>query len=853
MAPPRSSRYGPSAERLAGLAMPAGDPLFILHGQGLDDVFVGHDHRRRGVEELLWTLLRDAGYARVVFSSLSRPLYFRDPVSRDLSRPRRRPPVPAGRMRPELRGPLGDRILRAPDPGGPGASEDPRTAAPATLTDEHRVMMLDHFMRQTDHRTAVVLGHAEESLRYDRAGRRLAGALADWVEQGDDRNLCVLVFRKHSLQEVADFVADLRSVPRLESYLHDQMRRPTGRSTARVGHPHAAEVERLVHLLRVREGLRVEDWGELPSLVRAMAAMPVALSGWQARLRGLARPPRAVPLSLAELRRREWIAGGREDTRGVSERLAAMVGLGPVKEHLERLRWTVAADAGLRALGHLGDAEPSSPHLVFTGNPGTGKTTVARLVGEIYRDQGLLRRGHLIEAEVPDLVGGFMGQTAIRTNEAVDRALDGVLFVDEAYRLSDRERGYGQEAIDALLSRMENDRGRFVLIVAGYPARMEEFLASNPGLRGRFPAANVIHFPDYTPSELHAILLGRLGALGLRWPPALEDTLRDVTEGMHATRGADFGNGRAMRDLADEMKSRWARRVRAVVGEPLTPEDVPERCRAHPGRPVATVEEALAELDGLIGLVPVKELIRDLVDRLRLRRHQGTGGFPPPHMLFVGPPGTGKTTVARLTGRVLHTLGLLARGHLIEVTRAELVAGYQGQTATRTQRAVRSALDGVLFVDEAYSLSRGGPGGDFGTEAVDTLTREMDEHRGRLVVVAAGYPAEMDGFLARNPGLRSRFTERVTFPAYTGPELVEILRRAAAEQGYALPGPAAGRALGRLERERAAHPADFGNGRAVRVLLEHMEARLARRLGHTPAAPGETLAFAPEDVPDADG
>ncbi|MFJ8630207.1 AAA family ATPase [Streptomyces sp. NPDC093568] len=837
-------------ERLNGFRLPVGDPLLVVHGLGVDDIFVGHDYRVRGIEEVLWEVLRGSGFARVVYSSLSRPLYFRDDRSWELTRRRRRASLPAeGRlMRPEFSGPLGRRVVRESRTPDGGAADTPGPAPP-TLTDRHRVMMLDHLMKQSEHRTAVVLGHAEESLRYDRADRALAEALAEWAEQGDDRNLCVLLFRRDTFADVQEFVSGLRSFPRLETYLRDQSRRSGRGATAGIGLPHAGELERLVHVLRLRDKLRVGDWRGLSLMARTMAAAPERASNWRARLRRLAEDDR--PLDLAELRRRHWVGGGPQDDRSVADRIRDMVGLGTVKEHLERLHWRVAAETELLARGLGSAAEVRSPHLVFTGNPGTGKTTVARLVGEIYRDLGLLRRGHLVEAEVPDLVAGVVGETSIRTSRTVDRALDGVLLIDEIYRLSDQGRGFGQEAIDTLLTRMENDRGRFVLIAAGYPDKVEEFLGSNPGLRSRIPPGNIIRFPDYAPAELHTILLAQLRALGLSWTPELEELLREVTEGMYATRDEEFGNARAVRDLAHELKDCWAPRVRAVVTRPLEPVDLPPQYRAHVRRPVPPVEELLAELDALVGIQPVKEMIRDLVARLQLRRSQGAAPFPPPHLLFVGPPGTGKTTVARLVGSLFRSLGLLARGHMVEVTRPELVAGYIGQTALKTKKAIQTALDGVLFIDEAYSLSRGEHGGDFGREAIDTLTREMEDLRGRLVVVAAGYAGPMEGFLAQNPGLRSRFTERVMFPHYSGAELVEILRRMALDRDprYELPDAVAGRARSWLDRQRIAHPEDFGNGRTVRVLLDRMEARMARRLTDDMSV-GRPSAFAPEDVPD---
>jgi AAA+ superfamily predicted ATPase len=195
------------------------------------------------------------------------------------------------------------------------------------------------------------------------------------------------------------------------------------------------------------------------------------------------------------------------------------------------------------------------------------------------------------------------------------------------------------------------------------------------------------------------------------------------------------------------------------------------------------------------------------------------------------------------------SLGLLRSGHVEEVTRPDLVAGFIGQTAPQTRDAIRRALDGVLFIDEAYSLTRGDDQRDFGREVIDTLTADMENLRGRLVVVAAGYAEPMEAFLATNPGLRSRFTERVDFPDFSVPELVEILRRQATNERYALTPGAEERAAAWLRAARELHPTDFGNARTVRELMGQMEARMGERV--SASSPDGLDTFMPEDVPDA--
>lgn len=839
----------PEIERLAALRSAAqeDDPVLFVYGPGTDDAFVDTAYRTYGIEAALWASLRAAGFQQVGFYSLTRKLYFRDEASLRATRPvqRETAPSPGRRMRAGFSGPLGDRIVGSI--GKPAAVPGQGSAGGGGISDPFSVQMFNHLMRSGAERTALVFVDAEETLRLIEAVRGLAGFFATQVSYRPEAlHTCVLVFRRPTLDGVQGFLDGLGTVPSLAAAAARQLERQN--RPGLIGYPAEPELTRLIHAMRLGEALRVADWLALPGMVRAMAAQQEEARRWAGRLRELSR--RGVPLGPDSLR--PWVKSAVPGPGGVWGRLEQMPGLDGVKRHLATLRSRLQADALLRAEGRV-DAEAGSHHLVFTGNPGTGKTTVARLVGEMYRDLGLLRRGHVIEVSAADLVSPNVGGTAPKTEAAVDRALDGVLFIDEAYQLSDQQTGFGQEAIDSLLRRMENDRDRLVVIVAGYPAKMEEFLDANQGLRSRFPVANVIGFDDYDPATLLAIALARIRSHGVTWTPDLERDLGSVVSGMHRTKREGFGNARAMREVSDEIVARWAERTSPDVHRPAEAADLPERLRVHVDQALPDIRELLGELDSMIGLRPVKDAIRTLVSQIRLRQRRGRGGLvAAPHMLFLGPPGTGKTTVARLTGQIFRSLGLLVQGHVVEVGRAQLVAGYIGQTALKTTEQIEAALDGVLFIDEAYGLSTGSAGADFGREAIDTLNQQMENLRGRIAVIAAGYPKPMERFLAANPGLASRFTVQIEFPDYTGAELIEILRSMAAAEGYRLTAGAEHKALAWLEARRLAQADSFGNGRAVRGLLGTLEANLGARTLDVPEADEiELSTFRSEDVPDA--
>ena len=247
-----------------------------------------------------------------------------------------------------------------------------------------------------------------------------------------------------------------------------------------------------------------------------------------------------------------------------------------------------------------------------------------------------------------------------------------------------------------------------------------------------------------------------------------------------------------------------------------------------------SLAEVQAELDGLVGLDTVKEQVRGLVAFLQVQARRKEHDLPEvatsQHLVFLGNPGTGKTTVARLLAEMYGAMGLLEKGHLVEVDRASLVGQYVGQTAIKTDRAIRRALDGVLFIDEAYALSPGGGDGrlDFGAEAIETILKRMEDYRHRLVVIVAGYPKLMRAFLNSNPGLRSRFAREISFPDYSTHDLLEISRRLASEHEYEL-GDGAEDALERIFAG-AARGEGFGNARYARTIFEQALNRQALRL-----------------------
>jgi SpoVK/Ycf46/Vps4 family AAA+-type ATPase len=538
--------------------------------------------------------------------------------------------------------------------------------------------------------------------------------------------------------------------------------------------------------------------------------------------------------------------------------LGSLVGLEAVKEQVATLV-NLNKLAKRRELAGM-PSLPMSRHLIFAGPPGTGKTTVARLYGSILAELGVLREGHLVEVARADLVASIIGGTAIKTTEVFKEALGGVLFLDEAYTLSSGSGGngpdFGREAIDTLVKLMEDHRDDVVVIVAGYSQEMQDFLASNPGLASRF--SRTVQFSNYSSEELVTIVERTSAAHGYELAEGTGEALAAHFERM--PKGADFGNGRAARKVFEEMVDRQASRLAelAEVGDAdlalLVPRDVSADAEAlsqSSGHPEST--ELLDELRAMVGLSAAKEQVEDLVNLLRQARRREEAGLPSVrishHLVFAGPPGTGKTTVARLYGQLLAELGVLPGGQLVETARADLVGRYIGHTAQLTKEAFDRARGGVLFIDEAYTLTpRNGSGNDFGQEAVDTLMKLMEDHRDDVVVIVAGYQEEMEGFLASNPGLASRFSRQIAFEHYADEELVTIVRRQAESGGYTC----APETLAALEQLFAGVPRDrsFGNGRFARQTLESMITRQAGRLSKLDISDlAELSLLLPQDLP----
>jgi len=504
-----------------------------------------------------------------------------------------------------------------------------------------------------------------------------------------------------------------------------------------------------------------------------------------------------------------------------------------IKEHVAYIEFLK-----LRKEKGLKDEERITLHSVFTGNPGTGKTTVVKLLGKIYQKMDLLSKGHLHEVDRADLVGEYIGQTAPKVKKAIEEARGGVLFIDEAYALArskEDSKDYGREVIEILLKEMSDGPGDIAIMVAGYPKEMQDFINSNPGLKSRFKY--YFHFEDYTPEELIAIAEYAANKRSVIISTEAKEYISKILIDAYRDRDKSFGNARFAYAIIDEGKMNMGLRlikdpnVNDLSDEELSTIQLADVQKIDAGKQKKKIDIpidedllkiASAELNSLIGMEQIKAEVSDMIKLVRYYRETGKDVLNKfsLHTIFTGNPGTGKTTVARIMGKIYKALGLLERGHVVETGREGLIAGYIGQTAIKTKEKINEAMGGVLFIDEAYALSSGGGKNDFGQEAIEVILKNMEDQRGKFAIIAAGYPDNMDEFLLANPGLKSRFDRVWHFYDYTADTLLQIARFMFRKEDLFMDANAENYLSDYLNKLYQQRDKYFGNARSVRKIVE---------------------------------
>jgi len=515
-------------------------------------------------------------------------------------------------------------------------------------------------------------------------------------------------------------------------------------------------------------------------------------------------------------------------------KLDSLIGLDNVKTEIKRIVQLVKYDNNRANVLGIEKNSNQSYHFAFFGNPGTGKTTVARLVSDIFYYLGILEKGQLVEVDRSAIVGRFIGETAKLTKKAIDSAMGGILFIDEAYSLAKGGEGsndYGSEAIEILIKAMEDNRDKFTVILAGYTKEMKNLFKLNPGLKSRVNLD--IEFEDYKDYELVEIAKSMAS---YDYYVFNEDGEKAFLEKIKIEQvDENFANARVARNILESAIREKAFRIgdSEVSKEELvtlTPEDFGIDLEFNARDKMTELQE---ELDSLVGLNEVKNIVKGIINTLELQHRKKEMGIESEdislNMIFSGSPGTGKTTVARIIGKILKAIGVLKKGHMVEVTRSDLVGEYVGQTAPKTLSKVKEAYGGILFIDEAYSLNGSG-GNDFGKEAIATLIKEMEDNRDKLVVIMAGYTKEMKDLLNLNPGIESRVKFAVEFSDYNCDELMEIFKGLCKKERYVLSDDAGDELKSIFKTKCENKDKNFGNGRLVRKDFENVKMKQADRV-----------------------
>jgi len=863
--------------------------LFFLYGN-TDDEFCSNDLKFRKLSKLIYFQLKSRGYERIALYNAKYKIFSYDKssynlildsetVSSEKKGLKSSPLIP--------KGPLGNNSLLLNREKDKTSNKTESSAIMrdgvysfGLMNDVNVVSKLDEIMCNEDIKTAVIITDGFDFLNNfeQNARRQMASNLQGWLNFGHKNdNISIFIFPEFPNEQLISIIQRNSHW----QFLHSKMFKTDNHlndSMYNINLPQNDEIENVIHHYRLKYDYRI-DWLTLKKYLPKISSKVLSE---QTTLREFARNLK-LKTSLNEDVIIE-LAGSKNIEESAENRLSKMRGINVIKDKIDDFINEVNEQRSQldknREIVSGGDnfftnrtsiskkkTIPINLHLVLKGAPGTGKTTVARLLGEIFREKGLLMSGHLVKASRSDLVAGYVGQTALQTSRLIDQAMGGVFFVDEAYSLVEKGgNDFGTEALETILEAMENRKGEFSVIFAGYPDEIDKLIKSNPGFKSRFSEHNIIIIPDFDSKTLFDILEDTIIINKKYLEPKFANILPSIIENWHDANHHDksFGNARTIKeDIYKGMDINRRKRTKngTTSGrDQFVLEDIPEILKKYVSdNKKDSLENVLEELNNMTGLESIKTQVKKLVQQEKfkiIREKQGlkVSNNESMHMLFVGNPGTGKTTVAKLMGKLLHGLNVLPSDKLIDVSAKDLIGSHVGESEKKANELIEKAMGGVLFIDEIYGLTQGSLGQSFGADVINNvLVPVMTKDEGKLLIIGAGYTGNMIRFLENNPGLDRRFSRKISFEDFTPEELLSIIKNHAELNDYIIKDTLNEPLLILFTKTKQLKGANFGNAGTVITCFNLMKENHGERLlklGHQNIKKIDLKKFLIEDIPD---
>ena len=808
--------------------------FFFIYGQTKDEFYTS-DLKVQNFEKILHSHLKINKYDRIAYYQGTKGLYCYDKKSFDLSFNKKRVDEQKKSYQKSsnkvLAGVLGRRISKVSDANNNESNFNSQTLS-KKLQDEDIVNQFDFLLNEEKIQTAIIFSDFNDFLIHTKREviRNLTSKLNDWDGLSSlNKNIIIFIVPSGiSLQQLKRNGANFPHYAQLLAkmfVLADIDNIKITKQVFKITNPNKDEIKNLINYLRIGKKLQI-NWLEFDEcieiLYKTSKEKNLSLKNISAEIQKLTTFSKQSILDLFDIAQKKKGMEKLKELRGMEYLIGEIEKIVKYAKsrQVEKKEQNTKEVQRIIPLRKEQKNEVNL-HISLTGNPGTGKTTVAQIISEVFKENNILEVGHIVKAKSSDLVGEYIGHTAVKTQEKIDQAMGGVLFIDEAYKLL--KNSFGHEAIDTIVEAMTEREGEFSVIIAGYPKEINEFIKSNPGLTSRFP--NNIHLKDYEPDILIKIFKDKMLKDSFSFEEKLEEIFPYFIENWFNARDEKtFGNAREILNLFEKMAKSAIFDERNI----FIKQDVPEELQRHLKKQSNdSMEEALSKLDDIVGLESVKENIKRLISDIKMEKLKNKDlKVLAGHYVFKGNPGTGKTTVARIFGEILKELKVLKKGHFNEVARENLVQGYIGQTAEKTKEVLESSLGGVLFIDEAYSLSSGGDN-DFGKEAIDTIVPFMENNIDNFTLIVAGYDEDMDKFLNANAGLKSRFTNTIIFEDYSNEEMLKIFKKFA--EGYILAQGVEEKLITIFNHLKNVEKY-FGNGRDARKLFDTIRTNMNVRL-----------------------